>query len=79
MMAPSLYVSCCRVRDAMSYKDKQPLVDDKPPTLVQEAFLYLKHHKRWWLVPIIIALALLALVALLSGLAPSLPFIYKVF
>lgn len=49
------------------------------PSFVGEIFRYLKQSKRWWLTPIILVLLFLALVALLSGLAPALPFIYTLF
>lgn len=49
------------------------------PSFVSEVVRYLRHSKRWWLTPIILVLLLLAAVALLSGLAPALPFIYTLF
>lgn len=49
------------------------------PTLWQEILHYLRNSKRWWLTPIILILLLLAAVALLSGVAPVLPFIYTIF
>lgn len=49
------------------------------PTFVQEIVHYLKESKRWWLTPLILVLLLLAVFALLSGLAPALPFIYTLF
>lgn len=49
------------------------------PSFTSEVFRYLKQSKRWWLTPIILVLLLLAVVALLSGLAPALPFIYTLF
>jgi len=52
---------------------------ERPPTFFAEILHYLRHSKRWWLTPIILVLLLLALVALLSGLAPALPFIYTLF
>ena len=51
----------------------------RPPSFLGEVLHYLRHSKRWWLTPIIIVLLLLALVALLSGIAPALPFIYTLF
>lgn len=49
------------------------------PSFLREILHYLRHSKRWWLTPILVVLFLLALVALLSGLAPALPFIYTLF
>lgn len=50
-----------------------------PPSFASEIFRYLKTQKRWWLTPIILVLLFLALVALLAGIAPALPFIYTLF
>lgn len=50
-----------------------------PPSFAAEILHYLKTQKRWWLTPIILVLLFLALVALLAGLAPALPFIYTLF
>lgn len=50
-----------------------------PPSFTREIFRYLKTQKRWWLTPILLVLLFLALVALLAGLAPALPFIYTLF
>ena len=49
------------------------------PSFFAEVWRYLKTQKRWWLTPIILVLLLLAVIALLSGLAPALPFIYTLF
>ncbi len=48
-------------------------------SLAQDIMYYLKHSKRWWLTPIIVVLLLLALVAVLAGVGPALPFIYTLF
>ncbi|WP_437203309.1 DUF5989 family protein [Planctomicrobium sp. SH664] len=47
-------------------------------SLLQEFVLFLKENKAWWLVPILIALALLGLLVGLSGSALA-PFIYPLF
>lgn len=49
------------------------------PSFTGEVIRYLRQRKRWWLTPIILVLLFLAIVALLSGLAPALPFIYTLF
>lgn len=49
------------------------------PSFTSEILRYLKTQKRWWLTPIILVLLLLAVVALLAGIAPALPFIYTLF
>ncbi len=37
------------------------------------------HGKRWWLTPIVIVLILMAIFALVAGMAPVMPFIYSLF
>lgn len=39
---------------------------------------FLVHNKKWWLVPLLLVLALLTLVVFLSG-SPLAPFIYPIF
>ena len=53
--------------------------ESKPPSFMAEVWHYLKTQKRWWLTPILLVLLFLALVALLAGLGPALPFIYTLF
>jgi hypothetical protein len=43
-----------------------------------EFWLFLKHNKKWWLLPILIILGLLGLLVFLSGTAVA-PFIYPLF
>jgi hypothetical protein len=43
-----------------------------------EFLQFLKHNKKWWLLPIILILLLLGLIILLSGTAIA-PFIYPLF
>lgn len=63
----------------MSHRNLKPPHRQQSPGFLREIFHYLKQSKRWWLTPIILVLLLLAVVALLSGLAPALPFIYTIF
>jgi len=46
--------------------------------LARELWDFLKHNKKWWLIPILVALALVALLAVLGGTGLA-PFIYTVF
>lgn len=48
------------------------------PSLVREFWQLLRDHKKWWLTPIVIALLVLSLFALLSTSAAA-PFIYTLF
>lgn len=47
------------------------------PGILAEFWDFLKHNKKWWLVPIIIALLLIGLLILISGSAIA-PFIYPI-
>jgi hypothetical protein len=48
------------------------------PLLVREFWQLLRDHKKWWLTPIVVALLVLSLFALLSTSAAA-PFIYTLF
>ena len=50
----------------------------KRPSLVREFALFLAENKKWWLAPIVFALLLLGLLAVLGGSAAA-PFIYTLF
>tara|TARA_R100001132_G_scaffold22338_1_gene20432 strand:- start:13052 stop:13315 length:264 start_codon:yes stop_codon:yes gene_type:complete len=47
------------------------------PGILAEFWDFLKHNKKWWLAPIIIALLLIGLLILISGSAMA-PFIYPI-
>ncbi len=46
--------------------------------VVQEFMLFLRHNKKWWLTPIVIALLLIAAIAISAGTGAA-PFIYTLF
>ena len=46
--------------------------------LLGEFWDFLKHNKKWWLLPILVALLLLGLLVILGGTGLA-PFIYTVF
>jgi hypothetical protein len=46
--------------------------------LARECWDFLKHNKKWWLLPILLALAIIALLVVLGGTGLA-PFIYTVF
>jgi hypothetical protein len=48
------------------------------PGLVAEFLLFLKENKKYWLIPPLLALALVGLVVMLGGTAAA-PFIYSLF
>ena len=45
--------------------------------LLSEFWQWLKHNKKWWLLPILLALALLGAIVILSG-SGLMPFIYPI-
>ena len=54
------------------------LAQEKRTPLLAEFWFFLKHNKKWWLLPILIVLFLLGLLVLLGGTAIA-PFIYPLF
>jgi hypothetical protein len=46
-----------------------------PPTLIGELWDFLRHNKKWWLLPILIVLLLFGVLIFLSGTGAA-PFIY---
>jgi hypothetical protein len=48
------------------------------PSLIREFWQLLRDHRKWWLAPVVIALLVLCLFALLSTSAAA-PFIYTLF
>jgi hypothetical protein len=47
-------------------------------SLVRDLFVFLRHYKKWWLLPIVAMLILVGTIALLSGKAVP-PFVYTIF
>ena len=50
----------------------------KDVTLIQEFILFLKHNKKWWLVPILVCLLGLGILVVYGSSAAA-PFIYALF
>jgi len=46
--------------------------------IIREFLDFLRHNKKWWLLPIVLILLLLGLLVLLSGTAIA-PFLYPLF
>ena len=46
--------------------------------LASEFWLFLKENKKWWLIPMLLVLALFAVLVFFSG-TPVAPFIYTLF
>jgi hypothetical protein len=48
---------------------------EAPPSLAAEFWQFLRHNKKWWLLPIVIVLLVFGLLIFLSGTGAA-PFIY---
>ena len=48
------------------------------PSLMKEFWLFLKQNKKWWLLPLVLVVALLAGLVFFAG-SPAAPFIYTLF
>ncbi|MBP8305479.1 MAG: hypothetical protein KBE04_15300 [Phycisphaerae bacterium] len=61
---------------ASDFKD---LARQARPCLVAEFWSFLRHNKKWWLLPILITLLLLGLIVLLASSEAIAPFLYTLF
>lgn len=50
----------------------------KQLSLVQEFFLFIRENKKWWLIPILLVLALVGALVILGSTGAA-PFIYTLF
>ena len=57
---------------------EQAAADVGSPSLLSDFWFFLKHNKKWWLLPLIAVLLLFGLLMMLSGSALA-PFIYPLF
>ena len=51
---------------------------ESPPGLVKEFVGFLKHHKKWWLLPVLLVFLILGALVMLGGTGAA-PFIYSLF
>lgn len=58
--------------------DLDELADSAEPSIVAEFWEFLSHNKKWWLIPIMLVLALFGVVAALASSSVA-PFIYALF
>lgn len=47
--------------------------------LISEFWYFLKHNKKWWLIPILVTILLIGLIAVLASNPATAPFIYPLF
>ena len=52
--------------------------EEAQPNLLLETTQWLRHNRKWWLVPIVLGLLLAGVIVVLSGTAAA-PFIYTLF
>lgn len=58
--------------------DLESLGDAPQPSLAAEVLAFLRDNKKWWLLPILVTLAIFGLIAALAS-SPVAPFIYNLF
>jgi len=64
-----------------SDSDKQKfeqVAQESQPSLAVEFIDFLKHNKKWWLLPILLVVGLVGLLAMFAGSGAA-PFIYTLF
>ena len=52
--------------------------DEAPRGLLVEVWGFMKAHRKWWLLPLVLSLLLVGALVLLGG-SPAAPFIYTLF
>ncbi|MFO1094899.1 MAG: DUF5989 family protein [Planctomycetaceae bacterium] len=62
-------------RQETERRDLRELVESPQPGLLAEFWLFLRENKKWWLLPLLLALLVLGLLVVLSGTGLA-PFIY---
>tara|TARA_Y100001934_G_scaffold31861_1_gene35673 strand:+ start:779 stop:1021 length:243 start_codon:yes stop_codon:yes gene_type:complete len=67
------------ITDVDSTKDSPPsiadLAEQQSPGIAREFWDFLKNNKKWWLLPILLILALLFILVLING-SPLAPLLY---
>ena len=48
-------------------------------SLAKEFLLFIKHEKKWWLIPLIAVVLLLGTLVIFMGSSPLAPFLYPLF
>ncbi|UCE58135.1 MAG: hypothetical protein JSU63_11885 [Phycisphaerales bacterium] len=48
-------------------------------SLVKEFFLFIKHEKKWWLIPLVAVLLVVGALVLFASSSPLAPFLYPLF
>lgn len=56
--------------------DAQPMAKQ---SLVREFFAFIRHEKKWWMIPLVVVLLVVGGLILFAGSSPLAPFIYPLF
>ena len=58
--------------------DLEQLVKQPRPSVLAEFWGFLKHNKKWWMLPLLVMFLILGILILLGGTAVA-PFLYPLF
>ena len=62
----------------MSDSEFSRAASERPTTFIGEFWQFLRHNKKWWLIPIVSTLLLVAILILFAGTGAA-PFVYTLF
>ena len=48
-------------------------------SLTKDFFLFIKHEKKWWLIPLVSVLLIVGALIVFAGSSPLAPFLYPLF
>lgn len=48
-------------------------------SIIREFFLFVKHEKKWWLIPLLFVLLLVGILLVFAQSSPLAPFLYPLF
>ncbi len=48
-------------------------------SIIREFFLFVKHEKKWWLIPLLFVLLLVGVLLIFAQSSPLAPFLYPLF
>lgn len=60
----------------MSNEFERHSQEERPPGILAEFWQFLRHNKKWWLLPILVVLLIFGILIALSGTGAT-PFIYS--
>ena len=74
----SLFSNPQSMNDPKQSEFEKAAADQGRASLFRELWDFMKHNKKWWLLPLVMALLVLGLLVILSGTGLA-PFIYTLF